>query len=97
MGGGTAGLAMANRLAANGTFTVAVVEAGGFYEFESGNLTVTPEYYSDDVGQPSIDWLFQTTQPAVQNQTFKYDRGKTLGGRYVVWTSHACSDKLTVE
>lgn len=32
VGGGTAGLAVANRLAEDGTKMVALVEAGGFYE-----------------------------------------------------------------
>ncbi|GAB7355471.1 hypothetical protein MBLNU459_g5970t3 [Dothideomycetes sp. NU459] len=81
VGGGTAGLAIATRLAENGTFSVAVVEAGGFYELENGNLTVTPGYYTNNLGHPSVDWNFETTpQPAALNQTFRYDRGKTLGG-----------------
>jgi hypothetical protein len=44
VGGGTAGLAIAYRLAEDGTKTVAVVEAGGFYEQESGNTSVVPAY-----------------------------------------------------
>lgn len=44
VGGGTAGLAMAMRLAEDGTQSVAVIEAGGFYQLESGNLSVVPLY-----------------------------------------------------
>ncbi|KAH0032186.1 alcohol oxidase, partial [Aureobasidium melanogenum] len=81
VGGGTAGLAIATRLSENGTYTVAVVEAGGFYELENGNLTIVPGYYSQNLGHPSVDWDFETVpQLALNNQTFDYARGKTLGG-----------------
>jgi len=74
---------MATRLAENGTYTVAVVEAGGFYELENGNLTIVPGYYSQNLGHPSVDWNFKTTpQASLENQTFDYARGRTLGGRY---------------
>jgi hypothetical protein len=41
---------MATRLAENGTYTVAVVEAGGFYELENGNLTIVTRRRIKDVG-----------------------------------------------
>lgn len=82
VGGGTAGLAVASRLAENGTYTVAVIEAGGFYEVENGNLTEIPAYYSDNLGHVGVDWNFKTVpESATGNQTFDYDRGRTLGGR----------------
>lgn len=37
VGGGAAGLTLANRLAVDNT--VAVIEAGGFYEIQNSNLT----------------------------------------------------------
>lgn len=40
VGGGTAGLAIARRLAEK--HTVAVIEAGSFYELDNGNLTEIP-------------------------------------------------------
>lgn len=46
VGGGTAGLVMARRLAANSSFTVAVIEAGGFYEFDNGNYSEIPAFAS---------------------------------------------------
>ena len=46
IGGGTAGLVMARRLAANSSFTVAVIEAGGFYEFDNGNYSEIPAFAS---------------------------------------------------
>ncbi len=44
VGGGTAGLVMARRLAANSSFTVAVIEAGGFYELDNGNFSQIPAF-----------------------------------------------------
>lgn len=46
VGGGTAGLVMARRLAANFQFSVAVIEAGGFYEFDNGNYSQIPAFAS---------------------------------------------------
>lgn len=87
VGGGTAGLAVAMRLAEDGTHTVAVIEAGGFYQIEAGNKSVTPAYNSEFASlqepnaDPLIDWGFVTTpQPGANNRTMHYARGKTLGG-----------------
>lgn len=44
VGGGTAGLVLARRLAANASFTVAVIEAGGFYELDNGNFSEIPAF-----------------------------------------------------
>jgi choline dehydrogenase len=63
------------------------VEAGGFYQLESGNKSVTP-FYNDEfaainnpLADPLIDWGFVTTpQPGANNRTLHYARGKTLGG-----------------
>lgn len=46
VGGGTAGLVMARRLAANSSLTVAVVEAGGFCELDNGNFSEIPAFAS---------------------------------------------------
>lgn len=54
VGGGTAGLALATRLA-EGNASVAVIEAGGFYETDNGNLSVVPGYVSRLQG--SVPWL----------------------------------------
>lgn len=44
VGGGTSGLAMARRLSQDGSASVAVIEAGGFYEIDAGNATEVPMY-----------------------------------------------------
>ncbi|KAJ4333699.1 hypothetical protein N0V95_009362 [Ascochyta clinopodiicola] len=89
VGGGTGGLAVAYRLAEDGTKTVAVIEAGGFYEIENGNTSVVPAYNQDynnitpdsQWDAPLVDWGFLTTpQAGAQDQVFHYGRGKMLGG-----------------
>ena len=69
VGGGTAGLTIAARLAE--TASVAVIEAGGFYEIGNSNLSQVP---LDDIYfagkertdyNPLIDWGFYTTPQAV--------------------------------
>lgn len=66
MGGGTAGLTIAARLAENPSISVAVVEAGGFYEIENGNISQVPAYdITYDIPSstpPPVDWGF-TTEP----------------------------------
>ncbi|KAL4805204.1 hypothetical protein BDV18DRAFT_165935 [Aspergillus unguis] len=87
VGGGTAGLAIAARLAEDSSVSVAVVEAGGYYESEVGPLAEVPGFGgTDNTGVDSsdasvIDWNFET-QPltAVDNRVMRYARGKTLGG-----------------
>jgi choline dehydrogenase len=87
IGGGTAGLAVAMRLAENSSYIVAVVEAGGFSQIEGGNLSVAPAYNSalatlnDPTANPAIDWGFVTTpQVGGNNRSLYYARGKILGG-----------------
>ncbi|GAB7364530.1 hypothetical protein MBLNU230_g5337t1 [Neophaeotheca triangularis] len=88
VGGGTGGLAIAARLAEDANITVAVVEAGGFYQMDNGNGSVIPGLCgSQGVGAdsetslPLIDWGFQTTdQSGFGNRSIHYARGKTLGG-----------------
>lgn len=106
VGGGTAGLALATRLAEDTSLTVAVIEAGGFYEEDYGNNSVVPGLglicktdmcyglgrlltcEPDDATTtlytnafPAVDWGIDTTlQTGLNNQTFHYWRGRTLGG-----------------
>ena len=72
VGGGTAGLTIASRLAENSLFSVVVIEAGGFYELDDGNRSVVPGYASFYAGtdpndtQPLVDWNFVTEPQAVK-------------------------------
>ncbi|KAI0429010.1 glucose-methanol-choline oxidoreductase [Xylaria sp. FL1042] len=87
VGGGTAGLTLATRLAEQQSGRVAVVEAGGFYEISNGNFSQVPAtggfFASTGKGdwQPLIDWGYLTTpQTGAYNLSIHYTRGKTLGG-----------------
>lgn len=85
VGGGTAGLAMAARLSEK--FTVAVIEAGTYYETVNNQSSV-PEYVVDFLSTTldsstwaPTDWGFTTTnQTAVGGSSYHYSRAKTLGG-----------------
>ena len=71
IGGGTAGLTVATRLAENASISVAVIEAGGFYEVDNGNLSVIPSnalwFAGADANDynPLIDWGFLTSEQEV--------------------------------
>lgn len=70
LGGGNAGLTIAARLAE--IVTVAVIEAGSFYEIGNGNISQIPAddaYFTGkdkDDFNPLVDWGFQTTPQAVR-------------------------------
>lgn len=87
VGGGTAGLTLANRLSENPSFKVAVVEAGGFYEIQNGDQSEIPadDYIGTDKNNqsynPLVDWGFVTVpQQAMNGEQLHYARGKGLGG-----------------
>ena len=89
VGGGTAGLTLASRLVEQKAGSVAVIEAGTFYELSNGNLSHIPalDYYwispepVDSSWQPGADWGY-VTEPQVgqNNKQYHYARGKMLGG-----------------
>ena len=72
VGGGTGGLTIATRLASDPAITVAVIEAGGFYEIDNGNRSVVPGYANYYTGsdpknyQPLVDWGFTTVPQTVR-------------------------------
>lgn len=71
VGGGTAVLIITSRLAADASISVAVVEAGGFYEADDGNTSVVPGYCTVYAGtdlsdtNPLVDWGFATVPQTV--------------------------------
>lgn len=85
VGGGTAGLAIAARLAE--TYSVAVIEAGSYYQTVNNDSTVPANYinFLNPSMNPSdwspLDWGFTTTeQTGPGNISYHYARAKTLGG-----------------
>ena len=71
VGGGTAGLTLATRLAEQQSGRVAVIEAGSFYEIGNGNQSQIPASdgryggKAKDDWQPLVDWGYVTTPQAV--------------------------------
>jgi choline dehydrogenase len=85
VGGGTAGLTIAQRLSQQ--FTVAVIEAGTFCWLENGDLSQIPADASYYLGKeplfnnPRIDWRQMTTpQPGLESKPVLFPQGRTLGG-----------------
>ncbi|THU90637.1 aryl-alcohol-oxidase from pleurotus Eryingii [Dendrothele bispora CBS 962.96] len=81
VGGGTAGLVIANRLTENTNTTVLVIEAGGS-NVNPQNLNITAPFLTTHAspGGP-FDWNYTTTpQLGVSNQSIAYPRGFVLGG-----------------
>ncbi|CAD6442243.1 d34d526b-2779-4c26-b517-ea3c29081a36 [Sclerotinia trifoliorum] len=87
VGGGTAGLTIASRLSEDTETTVAVIEAGTFYQVSNLILSSTPAGHSFWIGSspsdtnPLVDWNFVTTpQEGAAGRSIHYARGKCLGG-----------------
>ncbi|KAK7999608.1 alcohol oxidase [Apiospora arundinis] len=87
VGGGTAGLALAERLSEDPNLAVAVIEAGTYYQVTNPVLSTTPAGDSFFVGaDPSdtnslVDWNFVTVpQTGANGRRIHYARGKCLGG-----------------
>lgn len=87
VGGGLGGLVTASRLAEDKSLSIAVVEAGTFYEISNGNESQVPAYSFDSVAgdgeyvNPWIDWELQDLpQPQLDGRSIHYAQGKTLGG-----------------
>lgn len=88
IGGGTAGITVASRLAQHG-FHVALVEAGGSYEWMHP-ISKIPGAATFGIGAsistaPSVDWKFVAEKvPGANYRDIHYPRGKCLGGSYVI-------------
>ncbi|KAJ7688579.1 GMC oxidoreductase [Mycena rosella] len=95
LGGGLAGLTLANRLSEDPGTQVLVLEAGDVRLDDP--LINIPGFLGSTVGNASYDWLF-TTVPQVNanNNSFTWDRGKVLGGstaiNFMAWGRPALNE-----
>ena len=77
-GGGTAGCLLANRLSADPTRNVLLIEAGGNDDYLWVHI---PVGYLHCIGNPRTDWLYCTdAEPGLNGRRLRYPRGKVLGG-----------------
>ena len=78
VGAGSAGCILANRLTADPSNRVLLLEAGG----EDRSIwTKIPFGYTRTVGNPAYDWCFETEpEPELHGRKIIHPRGKTLGG-----------------
>ena len=78
VGAGTAGCLLANRLSADATRRVLLIEAGRKDDYHWIHI---PVGYLYCIGNPRTDWLYSTQPDAGLNgRALRYPRGKTLGG-----------------
>jgi choline dehydrogenase len=78
IGAGTAGCLLANRLSANASKRVLLIEAGRKDDYHWIHI---PVGYLHCIGNPRTDWLYNTEPEAGLNgRSLRYPRGKTLGG-----------------
>lgn len=78
VGAGTAGCLLANRLSADGSQRVALLEAGA----DDNYLWIhVPVGYLYCIGNPRTDWCFSTVaEPGLNGKAIRYPRGKVIGG-----------------
>lgn len=78
VGGGTAGCVLANRLSADPSVSVLLIEAGGADDWIWIRIPVGYLYCIDN---PRTDWRFRTeAEPGLNGRTLNYPRGRVLGG-----------------
>jgi choline dehydrogenase len=78
VGAGTAGCLLANRLSADPSKRVLLIEAGGKDDYHWIHI---PVGYLYCIGNPRTDWLYRTEAEAGLNgRALRYPRGKVLGG-----------------
>ena len=78
VGAGTAGCLIANRLSADPSIRVLLLEAGGP---ENWHWIHIPVGYLYCIGNPRTDWMFKTApDPGLNGRQLGYPRGRVLGG-----------------
>ena len=77
-GAGTAGCLLANRLSADRSKRVLLIEAGGQDNYVWVHI---PVGYLYCIGNPRTDWMYATEPaPGLNGRSLRYPRGKVLGG-----------------
>ena len=78
VGAGSSGCVLANRLTENPDVKVLLIDAGAKDDYLWIHV---PIGYLYCINNPKTDWMFKTTaQPALNNRSLIYPRGKVLGG-----------------
>lgn len=78
IGAGSAGCVIANRLSADPSVSVALLEAGGR---DTNPWIHIPVGYFKTIHNPKTDWCYETEpDPGLNNRSIKWPRGKVLGG-----------------
>lgn len=78
VGAGSAGCVLANRLSADPSKRVLLLEAGGRDNWIWFHI---PVGYLFAIGNPRADWLFKTEpEPGLNGRSLNYPRGKVIGG-----------------
>jgi choline dehydrogenase len=78
IGAGTAGCLLANRLSANASKRVLLIEAGRKDDYHWIHI---PVGYLYCIGNPRTDWLYNTEPDlGLNGRHLRYPRGKVLGG-----------------
>ena len=78
VGAGSAGCVLANRLSADPSKRVLLLEAGGRDNWIWFHI---PVVYLFAIGNPRADWMFKTEpEPGLNGRALNYPRGKVIGG-----------------
>ncbi|KAK7709720.1 hypothetical protein SLS63_013130 [Diaporthe eres] len=100
VGGGTAGLVLANRLTENADINVAVIEAGTSPEDVAGNLTQVPGYAGELYGNAAeLNWGFSTTPQELGGSGVLnfMNYGQTCKGAHQKWAEVVDDQSYTYE